>query len=124
LPRLTRIAEHAVDPRRGEPAENGERDKLGAVVAAQRAGGAVRADELGEHLDHAPRANATRDVDRQRFARVFVDHRQALELLAIRARVEDEIIGPYLVGAGGPRRLRARAGHAAARPFAWHLELR
>jgi len=54
----------------------------------------MEADEPRKHLDYAGGPNAAGDIDRQRFARVFVDHRQTLQLLPIGAGVEDEVVGP------------------------------
>src|SRR5690606_33183403 len=94
---LARIAEHAVDSRVGEPAQDRVRDELRAVVALESMRRTVDGDQLGEHIDNTRRADTPGDVDRERLARVLVDHRQALELLAVRARVEDEVVRPDLI---------------------------
>jgi len=122
LPRLARVAQDAVDARGGEPPQNCTRDELRAVVAFERVRGAMEADEVRKHLDHAGRSNAAGDVDRQRFARVFVDHCQTFQLLPVGAGVEDEVVGPDPVGARRRRRKRSRR-RAAARPLARHLQL-
>jgi hypothetical protein len=54
----------------------------------------------------------------------FVDHRQALELLPVGAAVEDEVVGPHLVGRLRRRWPRPAARDTLPRPLARHLELR
>lgn len=55
------------------------------------------------------------DLDRQTFLGPFVGHGQALELLAIGTSVEDEVVGPQLVGACGLGRLLATRLHGRRR---------
>lgn len=54
----------------------------------------------------------------------FADHRQALELLPVGAAVEDEVVGPHLVGRLRRRWPRPAARDTLPRPLARHLELR
>jgi hypothetical protein len=81
----------------------------------------VKADQLGKHLDDSAGTDAAGDIDSQAFARKLVDHRQAFELLAIGAGVEDEIVCPDLICRQRRQRLRAVAGHALAWPLSGHL---
>jgi hypothetical protein len=85
-------------------------------------GGAVHADEAGEHVDDAPGPDAAGDLDRQAFARPLVDNRQALERLPVRTRVEEEVVRPDLIRRGRRRRTRPARRHAAPRPLPGHLE--
>ncbi len=122
LPRLPRIDEGGFDLRRVQPAQNGARHKLGAVVGAQVPRGAVDAHELGEHLDHPAGTNAAGHVDGQALSGELIDDRQAFQRLAIRARIEDEVVRPHVVGGRGRERTRPTRRHAAARASAGHLE--
>jgi hypothetical protein len=51
-----------------------------------------------QHFDHTRRADAAGYIDRQALAGELVDDREAFEALAIRACIEDEIVGPQEVG--------------------------
>ena len=83
---------------------------LMAIACSTSAEPRARADEPAQHRNREARADAPVDLDRQPLARPFVRDRQALQLLAVSAAVEHEVIGPALVRAG--RRLRP--GWAAA----------
>ena len=81
---------------------------------------AALADQTRQHLDHARRADAAVDVDRQPLLGELVGHGQALELLAVGAAVEHEVVGPHLVrprsapaGAAAPPRRASSAACAA-----------
>ena len=65
LPGLARIDEGRVDVRGLEPPEDRRRDELGAVVGPEIAWGAVKADQLREHFNDAPRSETARHVNRQ-----------------------------------------------------------
>lgn len=90
-----------LDTRAQDPFEDSARDELGAVVAAHMPWGAMHADELAQDFDDATTANRSGDIDGQTFARVLVDDREALELLAICAGVEDEVIRPDVIALEG-----------------------
>src|SRR5213592_5314142 len=107
LPRLAGLDQCRVDALRDDPGQERFRHELRAVVAAQEARGTACADQAGEHLDHARRADAAIDIDGQTLLGELVRHRQTLELLAIGTMVEHEIVGPDLVRPAG--RLRARS---------------
>src|SRR5581483_4211121 len=96
LPWFTWIDVRAIDLRGIKPLQDRSGDELRAVVRAQVLRRALNADELGKHFDHAPRADATGHVDGQTLTRVLIDHRKTLELLAVRARIEHEVVGPNL----------------------------
>jgi len=58
----------------------------------------VGADQAREHLNHVAGPDAARYLDSQAFARPLIDYGQALELLAVSAAVEDEVICPDVIG--------------------------
>lgn len=82
----------------------------------------MKTDQLREHFDDPTRADRARHIDRQAFAREFIDDRQALQLLTIGTGVEDEVVSPNLPGC--KRRLRpgARQRNAFPRTSPRHLE--
>ena len=96
-PRFARLDVRGVDAGVSEPGEDRVADELRTVVGAQETRCAVLGDESGQNLDHAARANGSGHVDRQAFAGELIDHRQALDLLAARAGVEREVVGPDVV---------------------------
>ena len=106
LPGFARIDVRGVDARVGEPGEDRVADELRAVVRAQETRCAARRDEPGQNLDHTARANGTGHVNRQALAGELIDHRQALDLLAARAGVEHEVVGPDVIGAERGQRPR------------------
>lgn len=85
------------DGRVEDPFEDGARYELRAVDAAHMTRGAMQADELAQDFDDPTAANRSGYVDGQRFARVLVDDREALELLADCASVEDEVVSPDVI---------------------------
>jgi hypothetical protein len=87
------------------------------------AGSARRlADQTRQHLDHPRRTDAAVYVDCQPLLDELVGDSQALELLAVSAAVEHEVVGPHLVRPS--RRLwpRAARSHALSRPLPRHLQ--
>src|SRR5690606_21037786 len=82
----------------------------------------MRAHELRENLDDATGADASSHVDRQAFTRVLIDDRQALELLAVGAGVEHEVISPDLIGTERRNRPRPARSNAPPRPLLRHLK--
>jgi len=113
LPRLARIIQRGFNPCGLQPPQDRTRHKLRTVVGTQVAWRTVRAHELTEYVDYAARSNAAGDIDDQALARELIDHRQALQLLPIRARVEDEVVCPDVIG--------AVAGTGRGRPVATRL---
>jgi hypothetical protein len=109
---LSRGDKGALDAGATEPAEHGKREELRTVVRAQGLRRATRSDEPVEHFDDAGRANAPADIDGERFVGPLVDHGEALELLPVRARIEDEVVGPDLIGTD--RGMRSRAARRKA----------
>src|SRR5262249_15482218 len=85
---------------------------------------AALADQPGQDLDYARRADAAIDIDRQCLLSELVSHRQTFELLTIGTTIEHEIVRPHLVRSA--RRLwpRPARSHALARPLARHLQSR
>jgi len=69
-----------------------------------------------------PERDAARHVDGQTLSGELVDDRQAFQRLAIRARIEDEVVRPHVVGGQAGSGTRPTRRHAAARASAWHLE--
>lgn len=80
------------------------------------------ADQPAQHIDDPCGADRAGHVDGQVLAGVFVDDRQAFELLGVGTGIEDEIIGPDLVARAGCQWLGKRSSHALPRPLAGHLE--
>ena len=107
LPRFAGIAERAADALGDDPLQDRVRHELRPVVRAHEGGRAVDAHETGEHVDDAARADAAGDVDGEALARPLVDDGEALELLAIGAGVEDEVVRPDVIPAGRRRRARS-----------------
>src|SRR3546814_836145 len=124
LPGLARVDQCRADPLVRDPAEQGLRDELRAVVRTQVQRCAAFGDQPRQHVDHAARADATIDLDRQPLLCPFVGHRQALELLAAGAAVKHEVVGPDLVDSRRGKRPRPVALDSLARPFARHLQAR
>ena len=122
LPGLARIDQRRGDAALGDPLEDCAADELRAVVRAQEERRAVRADEAREHLDHALGADRAGHVDGQALAGELVDDRQALDLLAVGAGVEDEVVGPDEVRGGRRQRTRAAAGDAPPRSATRQLQ--
>src|SRR5687768_16027376 len=91
LPRLAGIDERRLNLRCSGPSQDRTRDELRSVVRTQIPWGAVQTHELRHYLDDAARADPASHVDRQTFARPFVDDRQALERLAIRTGIEHKV---------------------------------
>jgi hypothetical protein len=120
---LARIDQGHLDARVGDPFQQRPRDELRAVVGAQVARRPALADQPRQHLDDPACAEAAVDLDRQAFLGPFVGDGQALELLAVGALVEHEVVRPHPVGAGRRLRPRPAAGDARARPPARHLQL-
>jgi hypothetical protein len=92
------------------------RDELRPVVRSQVFRRAVKANELRQHFDHAPRPNAAGHVDGQTFAGELVDHGEALQRPIVRARVEDEGVRPHVIDRGGGQRPRPTGGDTPAWP--------
>src|ERR1017187_2214077 len=97
LPRLAWVDQGGLDIGLSQPLENGMTDELRAVVGSQISRTAVKAHQAGQDLDDARRADAAGGVDRQTLVGELVDDGQAFELLAVGARVEDEVVGPNMV---------------------------
>ena len=81
-----------------KPVEDGVAHELRTVVGSQEGWRTVDRDQLGQDVDDASGSDGPGDIDRQGFVGVFVDNGQALDLLSIGAGVEDEVVGPDVVG--------------------------
>ena len=112
LPWLARIDQRGVDPILGQPLEDGVADELRSAVRTQIGRGAMNADQSGYHVDHAARANRAGYVDRQALMSELVDHGKSFDLLAVGTGIEDEVIGPDMIG--GPWRHRPGPGSSYA----------
>jgi hypothetical protein len=64
---------------------------------------ATRADHLAQHLDLPRGPNAARHVDRMTLPCPLIQNRQAFQHPAIRAHIEQEVVGPDMIA---PRRGR------------------
>jgi len=62
------------------------------------------------------------DIDRKALACIFVDERQALQLLTVGAGVEHKVVGPDLIGTGGRQWPRPSVCNTPPRPVFRHLE--
>jgi len=122
LPRLARIDHRGVDAIVGEPLQNRLADELGTTVGTEVRGGAVEANQAREYINYAPRADGASYVDRQALMRELVDHRQALDLVPIGASIEDEIVGPDVIGGTWRQRAGSRGRDASARSFPRQLQ--
>ena len=98
------------------------------IIGFLREAGAVEVHQLPEHVDHPPGPDASRPIDRQALTRASIDDRQALRRPAIRARVEDEVIGPYVIPRGrglrpgATRHLQARLAPQPIGSFGTHRD--
>ena len=115
LPRLSGLYQRRFDVLLGEPIRNRAGEEFRPFIRAQIPPSAMDADQLGEHLLVPCAADAAAQVDRQRLARVFVDHGEAFELLTVGAGVEDEVVCPHLPRTGWRQRTRTRAGDSPPR---------
>jgi len=97
LPRLAWIDQRGVDLRLGEPLQDRLAHELGAIVRAQERRRTVRADQSGEHVDHAGGADAARHVDGMALPRELVDDGQTFDLPPVGTGIVNEVVGPYLV---------------------------
>ena len=77
----------------------------------------MQADQPGQHFDHALGADRARHIDGQALAGVFVDDRQALDLLPFSRGVEDEVVSPDRSGLEGCE----GSGPAGSNAPAWPL---
>ncbi|CFT65394.1 Uncharacterised protein [Burkholderia pseudomallei] len=122
LPRLAGIAKRHVHAVLCSPLQGGPRYELWAVVRTQVTRCTMKADQLGQDFDDTSGTNRSGHVDCQAFTRVLIDHRQTLQLLAVGARVEYEVVRPNV--SCRRRRLRPRAldRHASTGSLARHLQ--
>ena len=121
LPRLSRFAERRIDVLSRKPSQHRFRDELWPIIRSQHLGRTMNADQFGEHLDDAPRSDAARHIDGETLPSVLIDHRQALQLLAVGTGVKDEVVRPDPVLGRGRYRPRPRTGNASSRPSLRHL---
>lgn len=82
----------------------------------------MKADQLGQNFDDTSGTNRSGHVDCQAFTRVLIDHRQTLQLLAVGARVEYEVVRPDVSCRRRWLRPRAMDRHASTRSLARHLQ--
>jgi hypothetical protein len=82
----------------GEPLQDRVPYELRTAVGTHVSRRAMRAHQARQHVDNSARADALGYVDRQALVCEFVDHRQTLELLAVGAVLEHEIVRQDMVG--------------------------
>ena len=104
LPRLARIDQRRLDVRFNDPGQDRLADELRAIVRPHVTGSPALADQSGQDLDDALGSDAAGHVDGQALPGELIDHGQALDLLAIGAGVEDEVVGPDAVRAARRQR--------------------
>ena len=97
LPRLAGVNDRGFDVRIGEPLQDGMAYEFRTAVRAQIGRRAVRAHQTRQHVNHSARTDAPGYVDRQALVGEFVDHGQTLELLAVGAVIEYEVVRPDVV---------------------------
>src|SRR5690606_28293888 len=97
LPRFAGIDVGDLDLGLDDPLQDRLADELRSVVGTKHGGRSTLAHEPRQHLDDSPGADAAGHVDGQALPGELVDHGQALDLLAIGAGVEDEVVGPDAV---------------------------
>lgn len=122
LPGFTGVDERSADTGLHCPFQDRLGNKLGTVVRTKKRGHTVKAHKLREDLYDTRRANATGDIDSETLPRPFIHHREALELPAVRASVENEVVGPYVIRTPGLGWARSMRGHPATRTLPWHLQ--
>src|ERR1017187_6675164 len=122
LPGFARIDAGGVDVSLQQPAQDGSGDELRTIIRSQVPRRTVHAHEFRQHLDHSARTDAAADIDGQTLSRVFINYRKTLDLLAIGARIEHEIVRPDLAHVRCRQRAWAMQRHAAAWAFSRHLE--
>src|SRR5699024_7704619 len=83
---------------------------------------AVHADQLRQHLDDTTGADRPGHVDGKALTGELVDDGQTLDLLAVGAGVEDEVVGPDLPGARRRLGPRSAVGDALAASLPRHLQ--
>ena len=74
------------------PFEQGRCYEFRPVVASQVGGRTALADQSAQYFDHLGRADRAGHLNGQCLLGELVDHRQALQLLSVRACVEHEIV--------------------------------
>jgi hypothetical protein len=114
LPGLPWCDVRGVDVGRSQPAMDSGREEFGPVVRTKVLRSSMMADETRQHIDDATRADAAGDVDGEAFPRPLVHDGEALQLLAIGACIEDEVVGPNMVST--TRRKRPRPTHRHSSP--------
>ena len=124
LPGLAGLDQRGADALRSDPGQELLGNELRTVVAAQEDRRTALADQARQHLDYPRRANAAVYVDRQTLLGELVGDGQALELLAVGAAVEYEVVGPHLVRRRWRLWPRPARSHALSRTPAWHLQTR
>jgi len=94
------------------------------MIASQHHRAATLLDQLLEHLDKTLASDRTGHIDMQTLFGELVNHRQALEFVAIGTAIKNKVIRPDLVGCGGHKRLSVLAAVALPGLFRGHLQPR
>src|SRR5262245_57967309 len=121
LPRLAGLDQRCADTLRDDPGQQGFGHELRSVVAAQERRRAPCAHQARQHLDHARRADAAVHLDRQTLLGELVRYGKTLELLAVGAMIEHEVVGPDLVRPAWRLRPWSNGRDALAWPLARQL---
>lgn len=72
----------------------------------------MHADQPAQDVDDTTRPDRSRDINRQALPGVFIDQRQAFQLLTVGAGIEYEGVAPYRI----PDSRRMRPGPASRNP--------
>ena len=98
LPRLARIDDGGIDLIVGEPLQDCMANEFWSAIRAQECRCTMAAYQAGQNIDDPRGTNTPGDIDLQAFMGKFIDHGQTFELLAVGTGVEDEIVGPDMIG--------------------------
>src|SRR6185437_5377797 len=121
-PGFSRIDECGVDVTLCEPPQDRSGDELGAIVAPDVSGCSMHADKPREYFDDTSRTNAAGYIDGQALARILVDDRQTLQLLAIPAGIEHKVVGPQVSCTSCLQWPRPTSSDPPPRAFSRHLQ--
>ena len=103
LPGATRFDERRLRAHGVDPVPNGLCDELRPVVRPNMAGHASQDEQVGQDVDHGGRIQLPVDPDRQALPGELVDHVEHTELPPVVRPALDEVVGPDVVRALGPK---------------------
>ena len=117
LPGAAGLDEERPHPDPLQPAAHRPGGELGAVVAADVGGNATAHEELGETGEHLGGGQTAGDDDGEALARVLIDDGQELEDTAVSGALEEEVVGPDVVGTLRTAAHDGAVGQPEAAPF-------